>query len=527
MEARATTHSNPFADADAWYATMKAKLGSTEALQQWHGDLEETIAEQGRELHRLLLQGVASLHEGGQPVEPVVGADGVERTQRRCRSRQVSTIFGRIEVARMCCIAPSTESLAPLDGVLNLPSHSYSHGLRRLVARHCATMAFETTIDFVQDRTGVAVPKRQTEGLARAAAVDFDAFYESRQAIPENDAERPELLVISTDGKGVTMIESDLRPATREAAQKERARKTGREKPFAPKGGKRRDHRTRMAQVAVVYGIERHPRTAEDIVRELDRDEVRWSDRPKPNNKRTWASLAKDSHEVIEDAFREADRRDPKRQAQWVILIDGLLHQLDVVLELVGRYNPNAVVVLDLVHVLEKLWAVAAVLRSETDREDWVAEKLLWLLQGRTDTVASAMRRSATKLNVHGKSRKLVDDVADYLLEHAEFLQYDRCLRDGLPIATGVVEGACRHLIGDRMEITGARWGLATAEAVLRLRALLACGDFDEYWRFHAQREHARNHLARYARQRIPAVAELDSKPTAPRSRNHLRLVSS
>ena len=78
-------------------------------------------------------------------------------------------------------------------------------------------------------------------------------------------------------------------------------------------------------------------------------------------------------------------------------------------------------------------------------------------------------------------------------------LQYDEYLAAGYPIATGVIEGACRHLVNDRFGITGARWGLQGAEAILRLRALRSSGDFDEYWRFHRRRELERNHLVRYA----------------------------
>jgi hypothetical protein len=68
----------------------------------------------------------------------------------------------------------------------------------------------------------------------------------------------------------------------------------------------------------------------------------------------------------------------------------------------------------------------------------------------------------------------------------------------GWPIATGIIEGACRHIVKDRMDITGARWGLEGAEAILKLRAVIATGDFGAYWRFHLRREHERIHHARY-----------------------------
>jgi hypothetical protein len=127
-----------------------------------------------------------------------------------------------------------------------------------------------------------------------------------------------------------------------------------------------------------------------------------------------------------------------------------------------------------------------------------VEERLSRILFGDSSQVAAGMRRSATLRGLTKRRRKTVDACANYLLGHTRYLRYDRYLAAGLPIATGVVEGACRHLIADRMDLTGARWSLAGAEAVLRLRALRSSGDFDEYWRFHERCEYERNHASRY-----------------------------
>src|SRR5262249_50315561 len=86
-----------------------------------------------------------------------------------------------------------------------------------------------------------------------------------------------------------------------------------------------------------------------------------------------------------------------------------------------------------------------------------------------------------------GSAGERVDDCADYLLHYSPYLQYDKALAEGVPIATGVIEGTCRHLVEDRMNLTGARWRLTGAEAVLRLRALRSSNDFDAYWKFHEQ----------------------------------------
>jgi len=124
------------------------------------------------------------------------------------------------------------------------------------------------------------------------------------------------------------------------------------------------------------------------------------------------------------------------------------------------------------------------------------------------------MRRSATKRQLPNKQRKPVDVCADYLLKYKEYLAYDQYLAAGLPIGSGVIEGACRHLVKDRLDLTGARWRLAGAEAILRLRALRSSRDFDDYWTFHESRENDRNHRALYADGAVPPT---HSPPKAPR----------
>ena len=91
----------------------------------------------------------------------------------------------------------------------------------------------------------------------------------------------------------------------------------------------------------------------------------------------------------------------------------------------------------------------------------------------------------------------------------------------GFPIATGVIEGACRHLVKDRMDITGAKWRLASAEAVLRLRALRSSNDFDDYWKFHEAREYQRNHQALYKNCEVP----LTNLPQHSPRYGHLRVM--
>jgi hypothetical protein len=203
-----------------------------------------------------------------------------------------------------------------------------------------------------------------------------------------------------------------------------------------------------------------------------------------------------DQGTVIEQGFAEAVRRDPDQRMRWVVLTDGQEDLLRQVYAAARRYKVAITVVQDFVHVLEYVWKAAYALHPEAaeEREGWVLERASAVLQGRARDVAAGLRRAATRQQLSQGAREPVDKAADYIEHNRPRLQYDQALEQGLPIATGVIEGACRHLIKDRMDITGARWGLPRAEAILKLRSLKISGDLPAYLAFHFEQEHKRNY---------------------------------
>src|SRR5215813_13696717 len=302
------------------------------------------------------------------------------------------------------------------------------------------------------------------------------------------------------------MLKADLRPATRKAAEKKESDPRWPRKRLS-KGEKR--NRKRMAQVAAVYSIAPFPRTPEDIVHELRpvQEATQTKRRPKPVNKRAWASVAKEPMEVVREAFREAQRRDPELQRPWIVLVDGNETQLELVYRAAAEAGGEVTVILDVIHVLEYLWKAAYCFHADgtPEAEGWVHKRLLMLLEGvDASNVAAGMTRSAT---LNGLERRdAVDDCAAYLRKYRGLLNYADALAKGFPIATGVVEGACRYLIRDRMDKTGARWSLRGAEAVLKLRALRSGGDFDAYWQFHLRAEHHCHHASQYLDRVVPST---------------------
>jgi hypothetical protein len=230
--------------------------------------------------------------------------------------------------------------------------------------------------------------------------------------------------------------------------------------------------------------------------------------------KKLWASLEKPMKAVIEAGFAEGLRRDPEHQAEWVALVDGDPTQIDYIEKAAKASGVSVVIILDIIHVLEYLWKAAKALFDPEDPKEaqWVADTIESLLQGRGNTIVRSLRRSATLKGLSPTQREPIDQCATYLVNHAPYLHYPHYLAKGYPIATGVIEGACRHLVKDRMEITGARWGLVGGEAVLKLRALYINGDFDAYWKFHENQEYQRNHQTKFSEM--------------PKARPHLQLIS-
>lgn len=508
-----------YAPAQEQFDSIKSRLRSAQAKSWTVNDLEEFLDVEGREIMRLCVQGYLDEQGPGRVFEPVVDSNGRQHTHQRLHSRSIFTLFGSVTVNRQGYGGRGLESLHPLDAKLNLPPESYSHSLRRRSAEATAKESYDEVTSSIEKQTGVAIPKRQVEELASRAAQDFDSFYQRQRSQSAREVKKTgDILVLTTDGKGVPMRKEDLREATRKAAEEQKSKLQHRRSPGEKSKTKR------MGTVAAVYTIDPFVRTPEQIVREFGPVRDALPRRPRPEDKRAWASIRHQPEIIIEQMFEEAMRRDPKKSKQWVALVDGNQTQLGLLQCAAEDYGVELVTILDLIHVLEYLWKAAWAFHRVGSRtaEAWVGERLARILRGRSSEVAAGMTRSATLRGLSARQREAVDRCAAYLLKYRQFLHYDQYLAAGYPIATGVIEGACRYLVKDRMEITGARWRLAGAEAVLQLRSLHASGDFNEYWEFHLRQEYQRNHQARYEKGRVPVP---NPEPQSETKASHLRLV--
>ena len=484
---------DPFAVSKAMFAALAGELAGPAAGALTACELEELIDEESRTAVRQLLQDhydLRALREEQQarkhPAQ-VAGTDGITRTRLETGHRRLlATLFGTVTVTRCAWRKPGAPDYLPADAALSMPAGRHSHTLAKLAALEAARSSFESAHDAIARRCGPVIGKRQAEESVVRSASDITAFYASR--IPE-PCTPSALLVLSADCKGIVMRPGALRAATAKAASKlgkMRTRLTAGEKP----------NRKRMAALVTVYDAEPAERRPHDVIAPPGGRTGARSLRPGPKALAKWlaGSVRKDPADMIAAAFDEAEARDPLHLRTWVVLVDGAGHQLSLIRAEAARRGVTIHIVIDIIHVLEYLWGAAWSIHPAGDpaAEDWVAARALTVLAGGSDRAAAEITAGADAAGLDASRRSGADACVRYLGNKREFLRYDQALDAGWPIATGVIEGACRHLIADRLSIGGARWGLDGAEAILTLRAVISNGDFEEYWRFHLACDHQR-----------------------------------
>jgi len=467
--------------------------------------MEVLVAGRGRELLRGLVQlALDTQAEREVRLPGVTGQDGVERARAEPgHGRPVVTLLGEVRVRRIGYRSGvrGVLSLFPRDAVLNLPPLGYSWQLQRLAEMYCRSVPYEQGHQFVLAATGVSVGKRQLEQITIAAAADAERFYRDRDqaaAVPAAGEPGQGLppLALSADGKGVAMLPQARRRRTRAPEQKVRT--------FEKRAGTgEKKGCKRMAETGAVFDVavpDGPARTPEQVMR----PEGGSSKEKPPRAQNRWyaCDITAGRDVTIGKVFAEADRRDPDHRRTWIALVDGDNYQLGLFQAAAAARGITLAVVIDFIHVLEYLWKAAWCFHPPRDpaMEDWVIAQALDILHGRAADVIARIARLARDHPPRpgGEHARNIRKTLSYLQNKQAWMDYPRALANGWPIATGVIEGACRHLVQDRMGITGARWGLDGAQAILWLRAINASGDTSAYWDWHISQERQRNHLSRY-----------------------------
>ena len=428
---------------------------------------------------------VAEQGDGDQGPELEHGGKTCQRLERPHERRYVS-IFGPLLISR--CVYGTREGQkiehVPLDAQLGLPRGELSYVLEDWLERMCVRDAHRESVESLTALLGTRakVSVDTAEKHSRDMAQHAISFRDS-QTMPPAD-EEGELVVATADGKGVPM----RRPVQTETPQ-----------PASHRRGKgEKAQKKQMAYVGAVYTIDRFPRTADEIVDELLRKQ-RAKDRPSPQHKHVRVEMTRPGEGPREPLLLhgpshlfaglalECQERNPERKKPLVCLLDGERQFWD----LQQVWLPHAVQILDIFHVNERLWTAAYCFHPEKSpaAERFVEHYLRLLLQGRVDTVIRSFRQLLATRKLRGEKRRRLQAAITYYDNNRSHMRYGDYLAAGYPIGSGVAEGACRHLVKDRMERTGMRWSLKGAQAMLNLRALYLNGDWDAFVEHRIQRE--------------------------------------
>jgi hypothetical protein len=399
------------------------------------------------------------------------------------RSRPYLSIFGEVTVERVGYGNDRLDA-APLDARLHLPRRQYSHLLQKWLGAFVIDDAHAEALRKLRMILGITIPVKASEDLNREQASDVEPF-QDRLPMPEPSQEGS-LVVVTADCKGVPLIRSALGDDEDEESP---SKDTSRGTPHHRRGKGEKANKKRMAAVGAVYTIEPFVRTTDEVVDELQR-KAAGKRRPRPQHKRVRADLLLGKVSLFLWLADELCRRNPEIAKPVIFLSDGerALHDRQ------REYLPEKVTcILDLLHVMERLWKVAWCLFEEkaqkAQAERWVEDRLRMLLDGKVGLVVGGLRQTLTKRKLRGSRRKTVREAINYFDRNRGRMRYDEYLAAGYPIGSGVIEGACRHLVKDRLERAGMRWHPDGAQAMLDLRAVYLNGEWEAFWSYHVERE--------------------------------------
>lgn len=427
-------------------------------------------------LGRSLLEGYVVGHGTGDIGETLTYEGRTLRRLESVHDRRYVSVFGELTLSRCVYGARETQKheVVPLDAWLGLPDGDFSYVLQDWDQVFCVQNSYEPSRQTVERVLGIGQSVRSLEQMTASMADAVEGFRESQPKPPTK--EEGSILVLTADGKGV--------PMRRDGETARRGRRKKGEKA----------NQKRMACVGAVYTIDPFVRTSQDVVNEVMRDRRR-EDRPIPQHKHLRAELTRtlDGEEVngkdrIFGGFADQVKlRNPRGRKPVVCVMDGER----ALWKKLTAYVLGVVCILDVFHVLERLWQAAHCFHPEGSEaaQAFVTDRLERLLKGQVGYVIGGLKQMATKHRLRGSKREQLSAVIGYLERNRRLMGYDEYLAAGYPIGSGVAEGACRHLVKDRMEGTGMRWRTEGAQAMLDLRAVFLNDDWDAFQAYRIETE--------------------------------------
>jgi hypothetical protein len=389
-------------------------------------------------------------------------------TRGRPSERSYFSIFGKLKVWRYLYVVDTT-SFAPLDRLLHLPARCYSYFLAERVNLLTIQDSYEEAVHLLQRLCDLTLSVSAAETISQESSAPYESYYAYQQTLPAI-AKEEEYTVVSFDGKGVPMIK-------KEAAKIQARLGTGEKR-----------QKKQEALVGVTYTVNAYHRTAQEVAGSWVFPEQQQAPRPSPpraQHLRSLASVARSKRQVMAE-IKRAVQAGAFDATPLICVMDGA-KSLWTAFQDTFQDIKNKVMILDIIHVLEYIWLMANMkYKKEGDQsKSYVSEKLTLILQGKVASYILELQNELRTGTWKKSQKQTFNKVITYLKNHKQYMKYDVYLAKGYPIGSGVVESACSHVVKNRMEVPGARWGVSGAEAILRLRSVAKSQDWDEYWAFY------------------------------------------
>jgi len=468
---------------------FEAFEGLIQSIQRAEREVQRVDLVEREMLARLLKIGFELLESylarcgDGDLGETLPQGDHVVHRSEQPHARRYVSIFGEHGLERYVYARRAGQKIEriPVDERLGLPERDFSYVLQDWLQRFCIKESFDEARTSLETLLGLRVSVRSAEQMNQHVAQQAEPFRLHQP--PPDPSEEGELLVYANDCKGVPM----RRPL------EERIRRG----PRRVKGEKA--NKKQMACIGAGFSVARFVRKPDDILDEVFRKELA-AKRPPPQNKRLWAEMTRVlegeplSGKTLVFAQQALDlhARDPGREKTVICLMDGEKALRDEQ----HAWLPRAIGVLDIWHVLERVWLVAHCFHSEgsKDAAKFVEDRLRALLKGQVGYVIGHFRRLLTSgpKRLSAAQRSSINSAVTYFENNRQYMKYDEYLAAGYPIGSGVAEGACRHVVKDRLELTGMRWTLGGAQSLLHLRAIYINDDWEDFQNHYIETEQAR-----------------------------------
>ena len=458
---------------DALIRRMSEVEGKQPSIRDTEEQLWTGMLALGRGLMQLRFEACSAAEVRSDHIE----VQGIRYDYQHQSSRGYVSLFGEVRLCRAYYWNIEAGGVCPLDGVLSMPGRRYSDSVQERLSEMNVWVPQDHSLALLARWLGLKIPKGSLQNTVGEQALSVEDYY-AQQVVPVAPAQDT-ILVVTADGKEIPMTRQDSPPPTARRGKGQ------------PKTAKKE------AVVTALYSVAPYGRSCQDILAGLLPDPASQlmspSARPVLSHKQTFGTLEGKTAAMNQLAAQVA-RRDPDAFAYRVALSDGSVALQQQLLD----HFPDFTLVLDIIHVTEYVWDAANARWGETssDRQPWVKQALTWLLTDHLDALLHDLETPRPELPT--SRQDVLTHVCAYFRRNRAFMDYQRYLALGWPIGTGVIEGACGHLVRDRFEQSGMQWSFAGAQSLLDLRSVAFNDDWDDFQRFRRRLVHLERYHTPY-----------------------------